>query len=656
MKKERKNLFILAMIFVTALTLVYWNHFDNSFHFDDSHTIVNNEYITEIKNLPLFFRDGRAESSLPTNQSYRPVVTSLNAIDYWIADGLNPTVFHWHIYLEFLLLLVLMFQIFSKIFEASSGKKHLYTAFFGTTFFAFHTATAETLNYIIARSDGFSTLMVLAGMLLYISNTGWKKQLGLIPLIIGCLAKPTTLMLAPLLAVYSLLLESPSLTVRTERATLKEILLRTVRRTSSYFLIGAGMYLFTRSMYPDTWTPGGSQVLQYLNTQPYVIWIYLKTFVLPTGLTADTDLQLINKILAPRVLLGLVIICLLLTGAWFTARKRETLPIAFGILWFLISLIPSSSIIPLAEVLNHHRTFLAYVGLVMAATWGAFLIFNRWAGESPPVSKKIGAAAFAAVFLGLHAYGTYQRNEVWDSGTSLWHDVTIKSPKNGRGLMNYGLTEMAKGNLQEAINYYERALETNYGRHPYLYINLGIATNALSDRNNDQQLKKKAEGYLKTALRLGPKYPQTHYRYADWLHKNKRSLEALPYVRKSIELSPAHKDARQLLSKINEATANDIKISRENAESINTAEAYLSLSLQYYKLGQFEQCIEASKSALNLKPDYAPAYNNICSAHNMLAQYDLAVEACEKALAIDPGHSLARGNLKWALDQKQIHQ
>jgi len=89
---------------------------------------------------------------------------------------------------------------------------------------------------------------------------------------------------------------------------------------------------------------------------------------------------------------------------------------------------------------------------------------------------------------------------------------------------------------------------------------------------------------------------------------------------------------------------------------INSAEAYLNLSLQYYKVGQFEQCIEASKSALNLKPDYAPAYNNICSAHNMLAQYDLAVEACEKALAIDPGNSLARGNLKRALDQKQIHQ
>jgi tetratricopeptide (TPR) repeat protein len=221
--------------------------------------------------------------------------------------------------------------------------------------------------------------------------------------------------------------------------------------------------------------------------------------------------------------------------------------------------------------------------------------------------------------------------------------------------MNYGLTEMAKGNMQEAIKYYERALETNYGRHSYLYINLGIATNALSDRSNDQQLKKKAADYLITALRLGPRYPQTHYRYADWLHKNNRSSEALPYVKKSIELSPALKGAWKLLQQINEATVNDIEITRENAEIINTPEAYLNLSLQYHNLGQYQQCIEASQSALELKPDYALAYNNICSAHIMLGQYDSAIEACEKALAIDPEHSLARGNLDWVRDlQKDL--
>ena len=648
MNEKQSTLLGLIAVFIAALTLVYWNHFDNGFHFDDNHTIVNNGYITDIGNLPLFFIDSRTQSSLPENQSYRPVITSLNAIDYWVAGGLNSVVFHWHIYLEFLLLLVFLYLVILKVFAVSSGQKHYYLALFATAFFAFHTATAETLNYIIARSDGFSTLMVLAGMLIYISNTSWKKQLGLIPFLLGCLAKPTTLMLAPLLVVYSLLLETPSLTVRAENPAFTTSLLRTINSTTSYFLIGLGMYLFTRTMYSDTWIPGGNSVLHYLNTQPYVIFIYLKTFILPTGLSADTDLKIITEFLAPRVLLGLFVILVLLLAAWFSSRKRITLPISYGILWFFICLTPTSSLIPLSEVLNHHRTFLPYIGLVMAATWSIYLLVRRLRTEVSSALVKYALPTMGILFLSFHAYGTYQRNEVWDSDLSLWYDVTIKSPENGRGLMNYGLAEMRRGNMQMAINYYEKAQGTDYGRHAYLYINLGIATNALSDRNGDQQLKVKAEKYYKTALRYGAHYPNTHYYFADWLHKNKRSSAAFPYAKKAIELSPAHKPARELMQKISIVTSQELEFAKVHAEILNTPEAYLNLSLQSYNLGEYENCIEASINALKLRPNYASAYNNICSANNMLGNFDLAIEACERALLIDPNHARAQGNLNWA--------
>ena len=81
-------------------------------------------------------------------------------------------------------------------------------------------------------------------------------------------------------------------------------------------------------MYSDTWTLGNESVLHYLNTQPYVLWIYLKTFVLPIGLTADTDLQIIREFFDPRVMWGLSIIFVLLAGTWFFSRKRITLPIS----------------------------------------------------------------------------------------------------------------------------------------------------------------------------------------------------------------------------------------------------------------------------------------------------------------------------------------
>jgi tetratricopeptide (TPR) repeat protein len=655
MKEHRIPLFSLMVLFIVTLTLVYWNHFDNEFHFDDSHTIVSNIYITDISNLPLFFTDSSMESSLPSNQAYRPIITSLNTIDYWIAGGLDPVIFHWHIYLEFLLLLFLLFLFFCKVFEASSGEKHPYVALFGIAFFAFHTATAETLNYIISRSDGFSTLMVLMGILLYITNTGWRKQWGLIPFIIGCLAKPTALMLAPLLLLYSLLLESPSMTVNSEEGHFKTVIPRALKRTASYFLIGAGFYFFIRSM-SEQWTPAGTTTLEYLNTQAWIILIYLKTFILPTGLTADSDLKPIVDILAPRVLAGLAAISLLLFTAWFFSKRRITLPITFGILWFFIALIPSSSFVPLAEVMNHHRTFFPYIGLVMASNWGGFLLFQRLAGKVPSTLAKERLSLVIAIILALHAYGTYQRNEVWDSSDSLWLDTTIKSPQNGRGLMNYGLPKMKAGDMEQAIHYYERALKTSYSRHPYLYTNLGIATNALAHRSDDPVLKLKAEEYLKTSLRLGPEYPATHYRYALWLHQNDRSAEALPHAERAIELSPAHKHARELLGKIVQVVDVEVDAAAQHAKLINTPEAYLNLSLHYYQSGYFEQSIEAAELALQRRADYKLAYNNICSANIKIKEFQKAISACEKALELDPEYKMAQNNLRWARDEAKASQ
>src|SRR6266550_6507658 len=46
-----------------------------------------------------------------------------------------------------------------------------------------------------------------------------------------------------------------------------------------------------------------------------------------------------------------------------------------------------------------------------------------------------------------NGYATFQRNKVWNTEETLWRDVTIKSPRNPRGLMNYGNTLMTKAIL-----------------------------------------------------------------------------------------------------------------------------------------------------------------------------------------------------------------
>src|ERR1700682_855169 len=104
----RRNTTILLALLMLLVVLAYSNHFQNEFHFDDSHTVVDNPYIRSLKNIPRFFIDATTFSSLPSNQSYRPIVAASLAIDYWLGGGLNPFYFHLSTFLLYLLQLALL--------------------------------------------------------------------------------------------------------------------------------------------------------------------------------------------------------------------------------------------------------------------------------------------------------------------------------------------------------------------------------------------------------------------------------------------------------------------------------------------------------------------------------------------------------------------
>src|ERR1044071_10345964 len=98
---------VAAVLVALVLVAAYANHFHNSFHFDDAHTVVNNAAIRELRNVPRFFLDATTFSSLPSNQSYRPLVSTLLAIDYAAGD-LKPFWFHLSIFALFLVLVLLL--------------------------------------------------------------------------------------------------------------------------------------------------------------------------------------------------------------------------------------------------------------------------------------------------------------------------------------------------------------------------------------------------------------------------------------------------------------------------------------------------------------------------------------------------------------------
>ena len=200
---RRAGLFA-ALAIVGLVGLAYSNHFHNGFQFDDAHTVVNNAFIQDLRNIPQFFRDGTTFSSLPSNQSYRPLVSSFLAISYALAGGLKPFWFHFLIFALFLVEVLLLGYVLGRLLERlSPGPANRWIASIAACWYGLHPANADTVNYIIACSDVISTAGIVASFACYFAfPRGRRYFVYVLPAAIAVLAKPPAAVFAVLFAVY----------------------------------------------------------------------------------------------------------------------------------------------------------------------------------------------------------------------------------------------------------------------------------------------------------------------------------------------------------------------------------------------------------------------------------------------------------------------
>ncbi|MDQ3109308.1 MAG: tetratricopeptide repeat protein [Bacteroidota bacterium] len=680
-KALRKPSFLISALFLLVTVIfAYSNHFENPFEFDDDHTIVNNTGIRKLSNIPYFFTDSVKSSTLPANQAWRPGLVTLNAVDYAIqhrmdslaredstgfaakiertfspqwndaakngrANGINPFWFHFSIFCSYLLLGFLLFFFLLHILRKAFPEINYthWAALIGTGLFMLHTANAETINYIISRDDSFSTMMVVLAFVIYFySPLSRKYFLFFIPVFLGYFVKEPTVMFAPLLLVYIWLFGDPD---KKKGRMIVQLIFG--------FTLAIIMYFVSRGMTTEHHTYGGGEWYKYILTQLFVVVHYFNSFFLPFNLSADTDWKLVQTVFDDRVIAGLFIIVFLLIVTWKCSRKQETKPIAFGLLWFFIALLPTS-LFPLSEVLNDHRPFFAYIGLTLSlAATGIYLL--RKINDNKNIKLiKYGMTGFSILLLSAHIAGTRHRNYVWSSGETLWKDVTEKSPGNGRGWMNYGLTFMRrntsdsiirKNSMDSAILCFTRSLNIN---PDYSYININMAI-TLSRTGKDAA----AEPYYTKAITVDPYNPECYYFYGLYLIKMNRGDQAIKILNQGLAISPAHEGINLALNSLGGANFISVLQSAQDAVKKNpTPENYVNLSLAFYNNGQYPESAAAAKAAASLKPDYGIAWNNVCAAYNNMGEWDSALVAGTRAVELNPQDEKSRNNYIFAQQQK----
>lgn len=543
----KTKLAVAFVVLALAVLGTYSNHFHNSFHFDDFHTIVDNPYIRDLHNLPHFFADARKFSVNPPTQMYRPMLSASLALDYWMGRGLNPLWFHISTFCWYIVLLGLILVLYRRAFDlaeadpAKPDPRNAWMALFATALFGLHPVMAETVNYIMQRGDLYSTLGVVVGLLVYICAPGLRRYgIYLIPVVIGLLSKEPAAVFPAILFMWVWLYE--------ENDFRKAL----VRCIPAGVVVGP-LALFVIWMMPPSFAAGASSAFYYRISQPAVLLTYFRKFFAPFGLSADTDRASYTSLLQPEALLGFLFVGLLIAAILWLRRHRHTRPIAFGFAWFLIVSMPTSWV-GLGEIENDHRMFFPFVGLALSVCCA----LNLWLRTSA-ISRPVQAAA-ALLILANCAWYAHERNRVWHTEESLWLDVTLKSPNNGRGLMNYGLNQMAQGHYEVALDYFQRALPLapNY---PTLEINLGVVLGAMNRASE-------AELHFKRAIQLNPADAKGYWFYGRWLKQMGRLPEAIVNLKSAVEKNPALTNPRHLLMQVYAAQSSQSELRALAAETL----------------------------------------------------------------------------------------
>jgi tetratricopeptide (TPR) repeat protein len=342
----------------------------------------------------------------------RPLLMLSYWIDYHRADGPDPETFHsTNVFLHFFTS-VIVTLIVLKLLEWSGVERRMRIALaiFGGALFMLHPLQTESVAYVASRSEVLSVLFYYAAFAVFVWRPGESMTI--------------------LRAVAILILFGAAAGVKEHTLTLPVLLILTdylwnrggIRKNGIlYGLLGVaalagGAYVWSILRRGGNAGFGMRELtpVQFFLTEGRVIWIYLRMFVLPFGQNIDPDITISTGAFDHGAIFGWIALAGLMVAAWIY-RKRFPLA-SFGAFVFVLLIAPTSTIVPIKDVLAEHRMYLPFLGLVLVAC-EALRRVNY--------SQAVGVGAAIIVVC---AFLTYQRNQVWASPLALWQDAVEKSP------------------------------------------------------------------------------------------------------------------------------------------------------------------------------------------------------------------------------------
>ncbi|MEI8344197.1 MAG: tetratricopeptide repeat protein [Candidatus Moraniibacteriota bacterium] len=558
---------VLFFLFAIGLA-VYVNSFINDMFWDDYDSVINNQYIRSWQYFPKYFSENLTAGAGIHDNYWRPLLLFSFSVDYGVG-GTETFFYHFQNFFWHLAASMLVFLVGLKL------SKKLLTGFLASLFFLVHPLQTEAVTYVAGRADPMHTALMLGSFFLFLHHLESRKisflNWSLLLFVLSILTKERAIVLPFILTAFLFLIP-----LKTYMQTWKQKFLL----LSPYLAIVAIYALLRMTIlhFANTFDFGAQTILASVTLwQKIIVFLaglgtYVKLIIWPDNLYMEKILPIPTSLFSPLVLLGIVSLAFSIFLIWQSFKKNKL--IAFCLLSFFATLLPSMYVYPIQGLLYEHWLYPAFpwLFLTIAISLSKYLDIEKPTKTVPPVYFALILLAVISAF----SVRTIGRNQDWQNPIRFYEKNISLGGFSGRVYTNLGmayddahLPDMAILAYQKAIDisgntlfqpWYDMANtlaqlgKTNKAIEAYnqairLNPNFSPAYTNLAKIYADKKDFTQAIAVLQDAEKINPHQISILYAMAAISFNSGDTNTSRIYAQKILELDPTNKQAQELLRK-----------------------------------------------------------------------------------------------------------
>src|SRR5271165_317737 len=554
-----------GLLLILSVILAYTPVWKAGFIWDDEVNLANNPCIAGPLGLKEIWTTSAAD------------ICPLTFTTFWVEHalwGLEPLPYH--------LVNVLMHGACVLLLWRVLRHLRVQGAWLGAALWALHPVEVESVASITELKNTETGLFFLLSILFFVrwlrakelhgtTGGGWNYALTLFFAALAMASKSTVAILPVVLCLCAWWMED-RWHWRNLARVVPVFLMSIAASIFALWIQGLQLARVTDPQWVRTWP-------QRLVTAGDAVWFYLGKLLWPHPLITIYPRWQIDAEQWFSYLPLLAVIVFL--SIFWLKRELWSRACFFAFAYFIAALLPvlgliDNPIFRFSLVFDHFQ-YLGSIGPLALVGTGL-----AWFSDLTIPKKPWLQSSLCAGLLLILGMASWQRTWAYESHETLWTDTLAKNPDSWLGHCNLGLALFQKGQVDDAIAQYEKAVEI-YPNYLAAHYNLG---NGFLQKGELDE----AVAQFQKAVEIDPNDAAAHINLGNALFQKEQLDEAVAQFQKAVKIDP------------------------------NSFATHFNLGGALFEKGQLDEAITQFREALRLKPDFSPAQDNLAEVQALVRQ------------------------------------